>query len=345
MRRIGSGNGNGNERRTSDAGTGTGGTGHEWQRTDLASRRGKDRRRWWCSVGARVRRSGVRSMRRRSGRWRSEAYSHPDSDLGWLGSGNGNGNERRTSDAGTGTGTVGSRSHVAVSPGATCVPPAIPYRSDRNNWGGARRHTRTQTQTSVGSGAGTGMGMSAAPPTPAPAPAGLSLGASMPRSEQRRGWRRSSRRGKDRRRWWCSVGARVRRIKKDQSTNPMRNRRSMSSRDLLLCRLRHHRPHLAGVGEGSEAVVVLGRRSRAQERRAEHAKEERAVEVHPPSPMAADQEGSEYESDAEPAVHEQPRFAAVPAAPPPPPPGRGAPPPPAPPSHAPHAAPAHASAD
>lgn len=35
------------------------------------------------------------------------------------------------------------------------------------------------------------------------------------------------------------------------------------------------------TGEGSEAVVVLGRRSRAQERRAEHAKEERAVEVHP----------------------------------------------------------------
>lgn len=33
------------------------------------------------------------------------------------------------------------------------------------------------------------------------------------------------------------------------------------------------------TGEGSEAVVVLGRRSRAQERRAEHGKEERAAEV------------------------------------------------------------------
>lgn len=40
-------------------------------------------------------------------------------------------------------------------------------------------------------------------------------------------------------------------------------------------------------GEGSEAVVVLGRRSRAQERRAEHGKEERAAEVVHPCQVGA----------------------------------------------------------
>lgn len=120
-----------------------------------------------------------------------------------------------------GDGTVGSRSHVAVSPGATCVPPAIPYRSDRNNWGGARRMRGRLTTRDLFAAIHDRCrrcrcrrrrcGAHSHSRSRSRANRGLSLGASMPRSEQRRGWRRSSRRGKDRRRWWCSVGARVRR--------------------------------------------------------------------------------------------------------------------------------------